>query len=209
MPREDRYAKGQRGGNGGDDEDDGDGGDMMQTRSSEAGLNLAIILAFPLLRQRKTRQLLSGRRETECVVCLVDYAGNDALRLLTVRNLLETGRPDVAYPSISRIASKIDFPLAVDALIAEKTRLTFARVYVQVSNSAAYREQIPISMDDESYDKPFDADPSLRGEKRTATQLLRGGAPPNLPPAIPLHPLAQAKLQRTDKRRTGKKQDTN
>ncbi|KAL0929059.1 hypothetical protein M5K25_000999 [Dendrobium thyrsiflorum] len=52
---------------------------------------------------------------------------------------------------ISRIASKIGIPLAVDALTAQRTRLTFARVCVQVSADASYRDEIPISLEDEIF----------------------------------------------------------
>ncbi|KAI0529035.1 hypothetical protein KFK09_001580 [Dendrobium nobile] len=47
---------------------------------------------------------------------------------------------------ISRIASKIGKPLVVNDLTAEKTRLTYARVCVQVSKDCAYPETIPISI---------------------------------------------------------------
>ncbi|KAI0522686.1 hypothetical protein KFK09_005071 [Dendrobium nobile] len=52
---------------------------------------------------------------------------------------------------ISRIASKIGIPLAVDALTAQKTRLTFARVCIQVDASATYPEEIPISIEDDVF----------------------------------------------------------
>ncbi|KAL0927854.1 hypothetical protein M5K25_002069 [Dendrobium thyrsiflorum] len=48
---------------------------------------------------------------------------------------------------ISRIASKVGIPLAVDSLTAKKTRLTFARVCVQVDSEATYPEEISISLD--------------------------------------------------------------
>ncbi|KAL0913651.1 hypothetical protein M5K25_017130 [Dendrobium thyrsiflorum] len=50
---------------------------------------------------------------------------------------------------ISLIASKVGIPLAVDALTAQKTRLTYARVCVQVNNKSTYPETIPISIEDE------------------------------------------------------------
>ncbi|KAI0507243.1 hypothetical protein KFK09_013365 [Dendrobium nobile] len=50
---------------------------------------------------------------------------------------------------ISRIASKIGIPLAVDALTAQRTRLTFARVCIQVDVDATYPEEIPISIEDD------------------------------------------------------------
>ncbi|KAL0915110.1 hypothetical protein M5K25_015509 [Dendrobium thyrsiflorum] len=48
---------------------------------------------------------------------------------------------------ISKIATKIGYPLAVDALTATKSRLTYARVCVQVDASAAYPETVPICVD--------------------------------------------------------------
>ncbi|KAL0919446.1 hypothetical protein M5K25_011541 [Dendrobium thyrsiflorum] len=47
---------------------------------------------------------------------------------------------------ISKIATKIGTPMAVDALTASKSRLTYARVCVQVDNTATYPEHIPISV---------------------------------------------------------------
>ncbi|KAL0918456.1 hypothetical protein M5K25_010465 [Dendrobium thyrsiflorum] len=47
---------------------------------------------------------------------------------------------------ISRIASKIGVPLAVDNLTAEKTRLTYARVCVQVTKDCLYPEDINITI---------------------------------------------------------------
>ncbi|KAL0907971.1 hypothetical protein M5K25_005493 [Dendrobium thyrsiflorum] len=48
---------------------------------------------------------------------------------------------------ISKIATKIGYPLAVDALTASKSRLTYARVCVQVDASASYPDTIPICVD--------------------------------------------------------------
>ncbi|XP_020683371.1 uncharacterized protein LOC110100275 [Dendrobium catenatum] len=48
---------------------------------------------------------------------------------------------------ISKIAKEIDTPLAVDALTANKTRLTYARVCVQVDSSATYPASIPITVE--------------------------------------------------------------
>ncbi|KAL0917870.1 hypothetical protein M5K25_012971 [Dendrobium thyrsiflorum] len=48
---------------------------------------------------------------------------------------------------ISKIATKIGQPLAVDALTASKSRLTYARVYVQVDSSASYADFVPISVE--------------------------------------------------------------
>ncbi|KAI0500656.1 hypothetical protein KFK09_018872 [Dendrobium nobile] len=52
---------------------------------------------------------------------------------------------------ISSIASKIGIPLAVDALTAQRTRLTFARVCIQVNADATYPEEIPISIKDDVF----------------------------------------------------------
>ncbi|XP_020672763.1 uncharacterized protein LOC110092522 [Dendrobium catenatum] len=45
---------------------------------------------------------------------------------------------------ISKIATKVGIPLAVDALTASKSRLTYARVCVQIDSSATYPAFIPI-----------------------------------------------------------------
>ncbi|KAL0913715.1 hypothetical protein M5K25_017196 [Dendrobium thyrsiflorum] len=50
---------------------------------------------------------------------------------------------------ISKIASFVGHPLAVDALTARKTRLTFARVCVLVNKVSSFPDEIPISMDDD------------------------------------------------------------
>ncbi|KAL0929167.1 hypothetical protein M5K25_001111 [Dendrobium thyrsiflorum] len=47
---------------------------------------------------------------------------------------------------ISKIATKIGQPLAVDALTASKSRLTYARVCVQVDSSASFPDFIPITV---------------------------------------------------------------
>ncbi|XP_020699220.2 uncharacterized protein LOC110111614 [Dendrobium catenatum] len=52
---------------------------------------------------------------------------------------------------ISRIASKIGILLAVNSLTAQKTRLIFARVCIQVDASATYPEEIPISIEDDVF----------------------------------------------------------
>ncbi|KAI0524143.1 hypothetical protein KFK09_003507 [Dendrobium nobile] len=52
---------------------------------------------------------------------------------------------------ISRIASKIGILLAVDALTAQRTRLTFARVCIQVNADATYPEEIPILIEDDVF----------------------------------------------------------
>ncbi|XP_020683919.1 proline-rich receptor-like protein kinase PERK9 [Dendrobium catenatum] len=48
---------------------------------------------------------------------------------------------------ISKIATKIGIPLAVDALTASKSRLTYARVYVQVDSTATYPAIVPITVE--------------------------------------------------------------
>ncbi|KAL0921281.1 hypothetical protein M5K25_008339, partial [Dendrobium thyrsiflorum] len=48
---------------------------------------------------------------------------------------------------ISRIASKVGVPLAADSLTSQKSRLTYARVCVQVDCEATYPEEIMISLD--------------------------------------------------------------
>ncbi|KAL0906030.1 hypothetical protein M5K25_024490 [Dendrobium thyrsiflorum] len=52
---------------------------------------------------------------------------------------------------ISRIASKVGIPLAVDPLTAKKTRLTYARVCIQVTCEAKYPDEIPISLDGDEF----------------------------------------------------------
>ncbi|PKU84257.1 RNA exonuclease 1 [Dendrobium catenatum] len=49
---------------------------------------------------------------------------------------------------ISKIASKIGTPLSVDALTAAKTRLTHARVCIQVATTSAFPETVSISIED-------------------------------------------------------------
>ncbi|XP_028552220.1 uncharacterized protein DDB_G0280205-like [Dendrobium catenatum] len=48
---------------------------------------------------------------------------------------------------ISKIASFVGHPLAVDSLTARKTRLTFARVCVLVSCKSSFPDEIPVSLD--------------------------------------------------------------
>ncbi|XP_028552506.1 uncharacterized protein LOC114580134 [Dendrobium catenatum] len=50
---------------------------------------------------------------------------------------------------ISRIASYIGVPISVDALTANRTRLTFARVCVQITKDSILHEEIPIEIDGE------------------------------------------------------------
>ncbi|PKU82461.1 RING-H2 finger protein ATL28 [Dendrobium catenatum] len=56
----------------------------MQPRNNEAGLDPAIISLFLMLRHHRAMQVVEGRRVTECAVCLMDYAVNDIVWLLTV-----------------------------------------------------------------------------------------------------------------------------
>ncbi|KAL0914365.1 hypothetical protein M5K25_014709 [Dendrobium thyrsiflorum] len=60
--------------------------------------------------------------------------------------ILDLPLPCWTPEGISRIASKIGVPLAVDNLTAEKTRLTYARVCVQVTKDCLYPEDINISI---------------------------------------------------------------
>ncbi|KAL0912348.1 hypothetical protein M5K25_018315 [Dendrobium thyrsiflorum] len=53
---------------------------------------------------------------------------------------------------ISKIATKVGHPITVDALTASKSRLTFARVCVQVDSSASYPEIIPITVEGKRFD---------------------------------------------------------
>ncbi|KAI0520167.1 hypothetical protein KFK09_007638 [Dendrobium nobile] len=50
---------------------------------------------------------------------------------------------------ISRIASYIGIPISVDALTANRTRLTFARVCVLITKDSILHEEIPIEIDGE------------------------------------------------------------
>ncbi|PKU65445.1 RING-H2 finger protein ATL28 [Dendrobium catenatum] len=56
----------------------------MEPRNNEARLDPAIISLFPMLRHHKAMKLVEGRRVTECAVCLMDFADNDIVRLLTM-----------------------------------------------------------------------------------------------------------------------------
>ncbi|KAL0915597.1 hypothetical protein M5K25_016026 [Dendrobium thyrsiflorum] len=66
--------------------------------------------------------------------------------------ILDLPLPCWTPEGISRIASKVGVPLAVDDLTAEKSRLTYARVCVQVTKNCAYPESIPISILGEPFD---------------------------------------------------------
>ncbi|PKU74754.1 RNA exonuclease 1 [Dendrobium catenatum] len=52
---------------------------------------------------------------------------------------------------ISKIASKIGTPLSVDVLTVAKTRLTYARVCIQVATTSEFPEMVPISIEDVVY----------------------------------------------------------
>lgn len=52
---------------------------------------------------------------------------------------------------ISKLASCVGIPLAVDALTVAKTRLTFARICVQVTSSSPFPEEIYYSVDDKTF----------------------------------------------------------
>lgn len=60
--------------------------------------------------------------------------------------ILDLPLPCWTPDGISRIASKIGVPLAVDNLTAKKTRLTYARVCVQVTKDCLYPDSIQISI---------------------------------------------------------------
>ncbi|XP_020704502.1 uncharacterized protein LOC110115580 [Dendrobium catenatum] len=48
---------------------------------------------------------------------------------------------------ISKIASKIEIPIAVDTLTAAKTRLTYARVCIQVSTTSSFPESVAVAIE--------------------------------------------------------------
>ncbi|KAI0499496.1 hypothetical protein KFK09_017700 [Dendrobium nobile] len=50
---------------------------------------------------------------------------------------------------ISKIASKIGIPIAVDALTAAKTRLTYARICIQVSTTSLFLNSVAVSIEGE------------------------------------------------------------
>ncbi|PKU76950.1 Uncharacterized protein MA16_Dca001556 [Dendrobium catenatum] len=50
---------------------------------------------------------------------------------------------------ISKIASKIGIPIAVDALTAAKTRLTYARICIQVSTTSLFPDLVSVSIEGE------------------------------------------------------------
>ncbi|PKU78722.1 Uncharacterized protein MA16_Dca000065 [Dendrobium catenatum] len=52
---------------------------------------------------------------------------------------------------ISKIASKVGIPIAVDSLTAAKTRLTYARVCIQVSTSSTFPESVAVSIEGEIF----------------------------------------------------------
>ncbi|KAI0492837.1 hypothetical protein KFK09_027113 [Dendrobium nobile] len=52
---------------------------------------------------------------------------------------------------ISKIASKIGIPIAVDALTAAKTRLTYARICIQVSTTSLFPNSVAVSIEGEVF----------------------------------------------------------
>ncbi|KAL0907834.1 hypothetical protein M5K25_022276 [Dendrobium thyrsiflorum] len=66
--------------------------------------------------------------------------------------ILDLPLPCWTPEGISRIASKIGIPIVVDNLTADKSRLTYARVCVQVTKSCVYPESISISILGEPFD---------------------------------------------------------
>ncbi|KAI0488613.1 hypothetical protein KFK09_028452 [Dendrobium nobile] len=60
--------------------------------------------------------------------------------------ILDLPLPCWTPEGISRIATKIGTPIAVDDLTADKTRLTYAHVCVQVTKDCLYPETIPITI---------------------------------------------------------------
>ncbi|KAI0499557.1 hypothetical protein KFK09_017763 [Dendrobium nobile] len=48
---------------------------------------------------------------------------------------------------ISKIASKIGIPIAVDALTAAKTRLTYARICIQVSTTSSFPDTVSVAIE--------------------------------------------------------------
>ncbi|XP_020698140.1 altered inheritance of mitochondria protein 3-like [Dendrobium catenatum] len=82
---------------------------------------------------------------------------------------------------ISRIASYIGIPVSVDALTANRTRLTFARVCVLISKDSVLLDEIPIEIDGE------DLAPKNRGRgssRHRTSQPRRSPStkPPTKPP---------------------------
>lgn len=55
---------------------------------------------------------------------------------------------------ISKVASKIGVPLAVDSLTAAKSRISFARVCVQVSPSSSFPDFITLDLDGMEFQQP-------------------------------------------------------
>lgn len=64
---------------------------------------------------------------------------------------------------ISKVASRVGIPLAVDSLTASKARLTFARVCVQVNTSSPLPDTIPINLNGLEFDQEvlYDWKPSF------------------------------------------------
>ncbi|XP_028553644.1 uncharacterized protein LOC110106669 [Dendrobium catenatum] len=111
---------------------------------------------------------------------------------------------------ISKIASYIGVPLIVDNLTAKRTRLSFARICVQISKDSKLPDEIPIEIEGEEsvlkviYDwKPTPCEicgslihPSLdlgniprqRGRSTSRNQRSKNRSNSNLPPILPTPP---------------------
>ncbi|XP_020094285.1 RING-H2 finger protein ATL29-like [Ananas comosus] len=54
------------------------------SEGAKAGLDPAILASFPMLPYAAVRGVQEGKCEAECAVCLAEFRGSDAVRLLTV-----------------------------------------------------------------------------------------------------------------------------
>ncbi|KAI0504295.1 hypothetical protein KFK09_015247 [Dendrobium nobile] len=74
--------------------------------------------------------------------------GLDGRTLVFARETLYSAKMVTEIPtSISKIASYVGIPISVDALTANRTRLTFARVCVQINKNSPLPDVIPIEID--------------------------------------------------------------
>ncbi|XP_010933478.1 RING-H2 finger protein ATL32-like [Elaeis guineensis] len=73
-----------RSGAGGGGGDGGGGLAVGGENQGEPGLDPAIIASFPTLPYSAVRGVQEGKCGAECAVCLAEFAGGDAIRLLTV-----------------------------------------------------------------------------------------------------------------------------
>ncbi|KAI0500184.1 hypothetical protein KFK09_018393 [Dendrobium nobile] len=90
---------------------------------------------------------------------------------------------------ISRIASYVGIPISVDTLTANRTRLTFARVCVQINKSSPLPEVIPIEIDGDDIDLKvvYDWKPSpCEGCSSLFHPFSLCSSNPNPKPSIPL-----------------------